>query len=90
MSAKLNSWSAWLLLVVWIFVNSIGWAAGLAIGATLTWVAVNLPWLNDYAEIEIGIESTSPGNAFVTLTGRNPFREPYLDFLLKVSSGTCA
>jgi len=47
MSTKQNLWGAWSLLIIWIFANSIGWAAGLAVGAMLTLVAVKLPWLNE-------------------------------------------
>jgi hypothetical protein len=40
-------WGAWSLLAAWILASCIGWAAGVAIGLLVTYVASQVPWLNE-------------------------------------------
>ncbi len=47
MSDKQEPRDAWSLLVRWTFVNSVGWAAGLAGGMALNLVAAKFPWLDE-------------------------------------------
>jgi len=46
-SDRQHSLGAWSLLAGWTFANSIGWAAGLAAGISLSLAAAKLPWLNE-------------------------------------------
>jgi hypothetical protein len=40
-------WGTWSLLAAWILASAVGWAAGLAFGALLTYLASQAPWLNE-------------------------------------------
>jgi hypothetical protein len=40
-------WGAWALLAAWILASCAGWAAGVAIGLLVTYLASQVPWLNE-------------------------------------------